>query len=333
MKLKKALAVTAAALMTITALAGCGSTASSSAATSANSGEKTFTIGICQLAEHPALDAATKGFQEALTEKLGSRVTFDVQNAQGEQTNCTTIVNKFVSSKVDLIMGNATNSVKAAREATSTIPIVGTSVTDYVSSGLVADNKAPGGNVTGASDNNPVTVQVELMKQLCPAAKTVGIVYCSGEENSAVQAKEAQAAFEAAGFTVKVYTVADSNEIQPVVTKACSEVDAFYEPTDNLIASNVTTMANITTPAGKPVICAEGSLCENGFLATYSISYEELGRQAGLMAYDILVNGKDPASMPIFFFDTTNLKLVINEQNAKDLGITIPETLKAAAAK
>ena len=148
-----------------------------------------------------------------------------------------------------------------------------------------------------------------------------------------MQAKEAQAAFEAAGFTVKVYTVADSNEIQPVVTKACSEVDAFYEPTDNLIASNVTTMANITTPAGKPVICAEGSLCENGFLATYSISYEELGRQAGLMAYDILVNGKDPASMPIFFFDTTNLKLVINEQNAKDLGITIPETLKAAAAK
>lgn len=332
MKLKKTLAAAAAALMTLTALSGCGNTAAGTASGS-DSGEKTFTIGICQLAEHPALDAATKGFQDVLTEKLGDKVTFDVQNAQGEQTNCTTIINKFVTSNVDLIMGNATNAVKAAREATSTIPVIGTSVTDYVTSGLVADNNAPGGNVTGASDNNPVTVQVELMKQLCPEAKTIGIVYCSGEENSAIQADEAKTAFEAAGFTVKTYTVADSNEIQPVVTKACGEVDAFYEPTDNLIASNTTTMANITTAAGKPVICAEESLCDNGFLATYSVSYEELGRQAGLMAYDILVNGKSPATTPIFFFDSSNLKLVINEQNATELGITIPDALKQAAAK
>ena len=322
MKLKKSLALLAATAM-IASFAACGETAAP-----ATDKEGTFTIGICQLAEHPALDAATKGFMDTLTEKLGDKVTFDVQNAQGEQTNCTTIVNKFVSGKVDLIMGNATNAVKAAREATSDIPVIGTSVTDYVSTGIVASNEAPGANVTGASDNNPVTVQVELMKTLCPDVKTVGIVYCSGEENSAVQAKEAKTAFEAEGFVVKVYTVADSNEIQAVVTKACTEVDAFYEPSDNLISSNVSTMANITTAAGKPVICAEGSQVENGFLASFSVSYYDLGVAAGNMAYDILVNGASPATTPIFFFDPSNLTLVINEQNAAELNITIPESLQ-----
>lgn len=225
-------------------------------------------------------------------------------------------------------MANATNAVKAAREATSDIPIVGTSVTDYVSSGLVASNEAPGANVTGASDMNPVNVQVQLMKTLCPEVKTVGIVINSGEENSAIQAEEAKTAFEAEGFAVKIYSVADTNEIQTVVTAACNEVDAFYEPTDNLIAANVPTMSNITTAAGKPVICGEGGMCESGFLATYAISYYELGRAAGEQAFNILVNGADPATTPIFFFDVSNLSLVINEENAAELGITIPEDLK-----
>ena len=317
MKCKKFLAAAAACLM-VAGLAACGNEPS----TPSNPDEKVFQIGIVQLAEHPALDEATRGFKEFLTEKLGDKVQFNVQNAQGEQTNCTTIVNQFVSSKVDLIMANATNAVKAAREATSDIPVVGTSVTDYVSSGLVASNEAPGANVTGASDMNPVTVQVDLMKTLCPEVKTVGIVINSGEENSAIQAEEAE------GFTVKIYSVADTNEIQTVVTAACNEVDAFYEPTDNLIAANVPTMSNITTAAGKPVICGEGGMCESGFLATYAISYYELGRAAGQQAYDILVNGADPATTPIFFFDVSNLSLVINEENAAELGITIPEELK-----
>ena len=290
MKCKKFLAAAAACLM-VAGLAACGNEPS----TPSNPDEKVFQIGIVQLAEHPALDEATRGFQEFLTEKLGDKVQFNVQNAQGEQTNCTTIVNQFVSSKVDLIMANATNAVKAAREATSDIPIVGTSVTDYVFSGLVASNEAPGANVTGASDMNPVNVQVQLMKTLCPEVKTVGIVINSGEENSAIQAEEAKTAFEAEGFAVKIYSVADTNEIQTVVTAACNEVDAFYEPTDNLIAANVPTMSNITTAAGKPVICGEGGMCESGFLATYAIS---------------------------------NLSLVINEENAAELGITIPEELK-----
>ena len=323
MKCKKFLAAAAACLM-VAGLAACGNEPS----TPSNPDEKVFQIGIVQMAEHPALDEATRGFKEFLTEKLGDKVQFNVQNAQGEQTNCTTIVNQFVSSKVDLIMANATNAVKAAREATSDIPIVGTSVTDYVSSGLVASNEAPGANVTGASDMNPVTVQVDLMKTLCPEVKTVGIVINSGEENSAIQAEEAKTAFEAEGFAVKIYSVADTNEIQTVVTAACNEVDAFYEPTDNLIAANVPTMSNITTATGKPVICGEGGMCESGFLATYAISYYELGRAAGEQAYNILVNGADPATTPIFFFDVSNLSLVINEENAAELGITIPEELK-----
>lgn len=323
MKCKKFLAAAAACLM-VAGLAACGNEPS----TPSNPNEKVFQIGIVQLAEHPALDEATRGFKEFLTEKLGDKVQFNVQNAQGEQTNCTTIVNQFVSSKVDLIMANATNAVKAAREATSDIPVVGTSVTDYVFSGLVASNEAPGANVTGASDMNPVNVQVQLMKTLCPEVKTVGIVINSGEENSAIQAEEAKTAFEAEGFTVKIYSVADTNEIQTVVTAACNEVDAFYEPTDNLIAANVPTMSNITTAAGKPVICGEGGMCESGFLATYAISYYELGRAAGEQAFNILVNGADPATTPIFFFDVSNLSLVINEENAAELGITIPEELK-----
>lgn len=323
MKCKKFLAAAAACLM-VAGLAACGNEPS----TPSNPDEKVFQIGIVQLAEHPALDEATRGFKEFLTEKLGDKVQFNVQNAQGEQTNCTTIVNQFVSSKVDLIMANATNAVKAAREATSDIPVVGTSVTDYVFSGLVASNEAPGANVTGASDMNPVNVQVQLMKTLCPEVKTVGIVINSGEENSAIQAEEAKTAFEAEGFTVKIYSVADTNEIQTVVTAACNEVDAFYEPTDNLIAANVPTMSNITTAAGKPVICGEGGMCESGFLATYAISYYDLGRAAGEQAYNILVNGADPATTPIFFFDVSNLSLVINEENAAELGITIPEELK-----
>lgn len=323
MKCKKFLAAAAACLM-VAGLAACGNEPS----TPSNPDEKVFQIGIVQLAEHPALDEATRGFKEFLTEKLGDKVQFNVQNAQGEQTNCTTIVNQFVSSKVDLIMANATNAVKAAREATSDIPVVGTSVTDYVSSGLVASNEAPGANVTGASDMNPVTVQVDLMKTLCPEVKTVGIVINSGEENSAIQAEEAKTAFEAEGFAVKIYSVADTNEIQTVVTAACNEVDAFYEPTDNLIAANVPTMSNITTAAGKPVICGEGGMCESGFLATYAISYYELGRAAGEQAFNILVNGADPATTPIFFFDVSQLTLVVNEQNAAELGITIPEELK-----
>lgn len=287
-----------------------------------------YTVGIIQLAEHPALDSATEGFKAALTEKLGDKVTFDEKNAQGEQTNCNTIVNGFVNGKVDLIMANATNAVKAAMEATSTIPVVGTSVTSYEGSGLVTSDAAPGANVTGASDYNPVSAQISLIKAFAPDAKTIGIVYASGEENSQIQADEAKTALEGAGYTVKLYTVADTNEIASVVTQACTEVDAFYEPTDNLIASNVSAMTNITTANKIPVFCCEEGMADGGMLAAYALSYYDLGYQAGLMAYDILENGKNPAEMPIFKFDESSLKLVVNETAMTELGLTMPDSLK-----
>ena len=252
---------------------------------------------------------------------------FEEKNAQGEATNCTTIVNGFVNGNVDLIMANATNAVKAAQEATSTIPVVGTSVTSYSGSGLVASDDAPGANVTGASDYLPVTAQISLVKAFCPEARTIGIVYASGEENSQIQANEAKTAFENEGYTVKLYTIADTNEISSVVTQACTEVDAFYEPTDNLIASNVTAMTNITNANKKPVFACEEGMVSGGMLAAYALSYYDLGYQAGLMAYDILANGKNPAEMPIFKFDTTNLKLAVNEETLSELGLTMPASL------
>lgn len=318
--MKKLLSLTLALVMLLTlgVLTACQNTAD----------DGVYTVGICQLVEHDALDAATKGFKDALTEKLGDKVTFDEKNAQGEATNCTTIVNGFVNGKVDLIMANATNAVKAAMEATSTIPVVGTSVTSYEGSGLVESDAAPGANITGASDYNPVSAQISLVKAFAPDAKTIGIVYASGEENSQIQANEAKAAFEAENYTVKLYTVADSNEIASVVTQACTEVDAFYEPTDNLIASNVAAMTNITTANKIPVFCCEEGMTNGGMLAAYALSYYDLGYQAGLMAYDILENGKNPAEMPIFKFDTSSLKLVVNETAMTELGLTMPDSLK-----
>lgn len=311
-------------LILILLLAACNSPATSPD----NEGAIKFKVGILQLAEHPALDAATQGFMDALSEELESQVNFDLQNAQGEQTNATTIAIKFVNDRVDLIMANATNAVKAAKEATSDIPVVGTSVTDYVQSSIVESNEKPGANVTGASDNNPVDMQIDLFEALLPDTEVIGIVYASAEENSEIQAQEAKAVMEVRGYEVKLYTVADSNEIQTVVGKACTEVDAFYVPTDNLIASNVPVMSNITTAAGKAVITAEESMCMNGFLATFSISYYDLGYQAGLMAKEILVDGQDPAEMPIFHFDSSNLQLIINDEIAETLNIEIPEGLR-----
>ncbi len=281
-----------------------------------------YTIGICQLVQHDALDLATKGFKEALIEKLGEEnVTFDYQNASGEPTTCTTIVDKFVTNKVDLIMANATPAVQAAKEATADIPIIGTSVTDYASSELVKSNEKPGGNITGVSDMNAVTNQMELIKHFAPQAKKIGIIYCSAEDNSKLQFEEAKTAFEAAGYTVQGYAVADVNELSAVVDAAVRENDAFYEPTDNLVAANMEIIKNAATPAGKVVICAEESMCKAGGVASYSVNYYDLGYQAGLMAYEILVNGKNPADMPIKIFTTDELTLIQNEEVIGELGL------------
>lgn len=314
------------ALILTLAMLGCATLAFTACDTGA-----TYQVGIIQLAQHDALDAATRGFQDALTEKLGDKVVFDLQNAQGEQNNCTTIVTKFVNNKVDLIMANATNAVVAAYEATETIPVVGTSVTDYVSAGLVASNEAPGSNVTGVSDMNSVANQMELIKAFAPNAQNIGIIICSAEENSRVQAEEAKTVFEAEGYTVNIYTANDATDLQQVANLAVSANDILYQPTDNLVAANMGIVSDVAVGAGKVIIGAEESLCKGGCVASYSLNYYDIGYQAGLQAYDILVNGKNPAEMPIKIFTPEELTLIVNEEVLAEMGITLPESLKGAA--
>lgn len=329
MKMKKMAGILAAAMAAVLATAACGGSAEP-AEPAENGGDeaKGYTVGIIQQLEHPALDAATEGFRDKLTELLGDSVTFDYQNAQGEQTNCTTIATKFVSNNVDLIMANATTALQSAAAATSEIPIVGTSVTDYKTAGVIDDNDAPGRNVTGASDLAPVDEQIALLQRVCPDAKRVAIVYCSAEPNSLFQSKLAQEYLGNAGLEFTEYTAADSNEIQAVITKAVSECDTVYIPTDNTMANNMEIIKNVTVPAGIPVICGEENMCGSGGFATLSISYYELGQRAGEMAYDILVNGADPATMPIAYV-SENITPKYNVEVAEALNMSVPEDLVA----
>lgn len=311
-------------------LVGCGNASStqtasgSTSSTEAGTNGKVYHIGVCQLVEHEALDAATQGFQDALKDKLGeNNVVFDVQNAQGEETNCATICTGFVSDNVDLILANATASLQAASAATNSIPIVGTSITDYATA-LNADdwNGTSGTNITGTSDLAPLDQQEAMIKELVPDVTQVGIVYCSAEANSVFQANQIEAALEKDGIAYKEYSAADSNEIQSVVTKAVSECDCLYVPTDNTMAANVDIIKNVTVPAGIPVIAGEEGICQ-GALATLSISYYDIGQAAGEMAYEILVNGKDPGTMEIEYASATTKEY--NADVADALGITIPD--------
>ena len=316
---------TIAATMALTmAMTGCGGGSDASADDAA---EK-YTVGIVQQLEHPALDAATLGFQEKLTELLDGNVTFDYQNAQGEQTNCTTIATKFVSDGVDLIMANATTALQSAAAATADIPIVGTSVTDYVTAGVVDSNEAPGRNVTGASDLAPIDEQIAMLTELVPDAQKVGIVYCSAEPNSIYQSKLAQAELDKAGIAWAEYTAADSNEVQAVVTKAVSECDVLYVPTDNTMANNTEIIKNVAVPAGVPVIAGEEGICSGCGVATLSISYYDLGVKAAEMAYEILVNGANPAEMPIEYV-SEGITEKYNAEIAEALQIAIPEDMVA----
>lgn len=237
---------------------------------------------------------------------------------------------KFVNDGVDLIMGNATPAVIAAKEATATIPIVGTSVTDYVSAeaAIVASNEAPGANVTGYSDMSDIAAHVELTQKLCPAAKTVAIIYCSAEPNSVIQGNQAEALYQAAGYTTVTLTASDITTISTVVTSACDQADVIYIPTDNLFAENMESVKNITEPAKIPVICGEGGMVQSGGTASVGIDYYVLGCRAGEMAYEIMVNGADPATTPIGFMTADEMELIVNEENMAAIGLTVPEDLK-----
>lgn len=322
--MKRVLALIIATIMLLS-LCACNAPAKTN-----DKGERVYTVGIVQLMQHVALDQATQGFQDALTDKLGDRVSFDVQEASGEPTNCTTIVTKFVNDNVDLIMGNATPAVIAAKEATSTIPIIGTSVTDYVAAetAIVASNEAPGANVTGYSDMSDIAAHVELTRKLCPDAKTVAIIYCSAEPNSVIQGNQAKELYEAADFDTVVLTASDITTVSSVVTAACEQADVIYIPTDNLFAENMESVKNIAEPAKIPVICGEGGMAKAGGTASVAIDYYVLGYRAGEMAYEIMVNGADPATTPIGFMTAEDMELIINEENVAAIGLTIPDDLK-----
>ncbi len=287
------------------------------------SGDGTYTVGICQLVQHPALDAATQGFKDALTEKLGDKVTFMEQNASGDSATCSVICNQFVGEEVDLIMANATPALLAAQSATGTIPILGTSVTDYASA-LEIDGwtGATGTNISGTSDRVPESEQAKVLNELFPDAVNVGIVYCSAEPNSKVQAEAFTEAASAMGYTLKEYTFADSNDVAQVVQTACDESDVLYIPTDNTAASNTELINNVALNAGVPIVCGEEGLCKGCGIATLSISYYNLGYKTGEMAYEILVNGANPGEMEIAYADFTK---EYNPAICEALGITIPE--------
>ena len=299
-------------------------------AVTAKAEEKTYTVGICQLVQHAALDAATEGFMDALTEKLGDNVKFDLQNAQGESTTCSTIVTGFVANEYDLIMANATPALLAAVSATDTIPILGTSVTDYATALAIDDMDASVGtgiNVSGTSDGVPAQMYADTVMELVPEVKSVAVLYCSAEPNSVLQADQFIACMDELGVDTTVYTFTDSNDIQAVVTSAVEGADAMYIPTDNTAASNMTIINNVCTAAGLPVICGEEGMCGAGGLATVSISYYDIGHVCGEMAYDILVNGADVSTMPIGYAASPAKKY--NPDFADAIGFEMPEGYEA----
>ena len=333
MKLKKAAAILMAAAMTAS-LAACGSSSSGENSSGSSAGsDGTYTIGICQQMEHPALDAATEGFQDACKEKFGEdNVEFDVQNAQGEQTMCSTIINNFVSSDVDLILANATLPLQTAAQATADIPILGTSVTDFASALGISDwTGATGVNISGTCDLAPIEEQEDMLTELLPEAKTVGILYCSAESNSKYQAELFEAELEKDGIEYKEYTAADSNEIQSVVTNAVSECDAIYIPTDNTMASNTQIINNICLPAKVPVIAGEQGICSGCGIATLSISYYDIGYRAGEMAYEILAEGADISTMKVE--TAPQVTKMYNPSSCEELGITVPDDYEPIEAE
>ena len=332
---KKILALALAAVMVLS-LAACGGSKTEAPAeapaeteqTEAPAEAVTYNIGICQLAPHPALDAATQGFRDALEEALPGQVTFDEQNAAGESATCATIVNGFVSAGVDLIMANATPALQAAVAATSDIPVLGTSVTEYgVALGIKDFNGTVGTNVSGTSDLAPLDQQAAMVTEWFPEAKTVGLLYCSAEANSQYQVDEMTKYLTDMGLTATPFAFTDTNDVASVAQAACDASDVIYIPTDNTAASNTEAIANVVLPAKVPVVAGEEGICAGCGAATLSISYYDIGYATGKMAARILTGEADVSTMPIEYAPQVTKKY--NAANCEALGITIPEGYEA----
>ncbi len=327
--------VLAVTLMSSLLMAGCSSSESTSTSTeegatqtaqSDSGSEESYDIGVIQLTEHPALDAAREGFIQGMADNglvEGENVTIDIQNAQNDQSNLKTIAQKFVSDDKDLVLAIATPAAQSMAAETTEIPILVTAVTDPAESGLCESNDAPGGNITGTSDLTPIADQIELLQQILPDAKNVAILYNSGEQNSVIQADMAEEAATELGITTERKTVTNTNDVAQVTSSLIGSFDAVYIPTDNTLASSMPLVSSITNPAGLPVIVGEQGMVENGGLASVAVNYTDLGIMTGEMAAEILLNGADPAQMPIEY--TENPQLIVNEDAAAELGITIPD--------
>jgi putative ABC transport system substrate-binding protein len=290
---------------------------------------KKLSVGIIQYMEHVALDDARKGFIDALKDNGyvdGENITIDVQNAQGDQSNLSTISDRFVSNKVDLVLAIATPAAQSIAGKTKDIPILATAVTDFVTAKLVNSNEAPGGNVSGTTDMNPIKEQIDLLVKLVPDAKTVGVLYTSSEDNSILQASIAKEAIENLGLKYVEVTVTNSNDVQQATQSIVDQCDAIYIPTDNTFASAMPVVHGITSQSKTPVICGESGMVNNGGLATLGINYYNLGYQTGLMAIKIFKGEATPATMPIEA--SKEFDFAINGTVAEEIGIEIPDDLK-----
>ncbi len=310
------------ALSLILALVLCVSVCLTFTSCSDGADDGKYKIGICQLVEHVALDAATEGFKQAIIDELGEdAVEFDFQNGQNDANTCSTIINQFVSNNVDLIMANATPALQAAAAATGDIPILGTSVTEYgVALELKDFNGTVGGNISGTSDLAPLDKQAAMITEWFPEAKNVGLVYCSKEANSQYQVDVVKAELEGKGLTATLYPFTDSNDLAQICTTAADNSDVIYVPTDNTVAENTGIIDNICAPKKIPVIAGEEGICAGCGVATLSISYYDLGYTTGKMAVKILKDGADISTMPIEYAEKQTPKY--NKQICDALGIT-----------
>jgi putative ABC transport system substrate-binding protein len=332
MKTTKILSLSLTLLLAMGLVACGGNTPSTPPASTLSTTEpaaKIPEVGIVQLVEHPALSLAREGFIDALAASNyvdGSTVKLNIQISSGDTSNLATIADQFVGNNVDLILAIATPAAQSVAGKTTTIPILGTAITDYESAGLVDSAEAPGRNVSGTSDMNPVEDQIDLLLRFVPEAKTIGFLYNSSEDNSKFQIDIAKAYVDSKGLKWKEITVANSNDVQQAVTSIVSDVDAIYLPTDNVFASTMPTVYGVTAASKTPVICAETGMVESGGLATLGINYYDLGYQTGLMAAEVLAEGKDVSTMPVRF--SKDFEYMVNGNVADAIGVTIPADLE-----
>lgn len=326
--MKKSMKLVLIVLLTAVLIVGCTSKPNDDTGGNGNTDEKTFNIGIIQILEHDALDASRKGFIDALAAGgyvEGKNVKFDYQNGQGNRDTLTTIAQKFVNDKKDLVLAVATQSAQSMAQQTDTIPIVVTAVTDLVDAGLVESNEKPGRNVTGTTDMNPIKEQLSLIKELDPTVKVVGIIYNTGESNSEIQVEIAQSYADELGFSFELAGISNSSEVKQAADSLATKVDAFYIPTDNTVVASIDSILIVAEALKKPVIAGESDTVRNGAIMTYGLDYYKLGFQTGEMAIKILKGEAKPASMPVE--SQRDMTLTINTAAAAKMGATVPQAL------